>query len=83
MRGKMNEIYNKYLKIADSLDIIDETLAEVEYAELKEKGLELVHTAGQFSKELHELIVRYDPVFNEYEGECLKPYEFPKLRNVG
>ena len=51
----------------------------MEYSELKEKGLEMVHTAGQFSKELHELIMRYDSVFSEYEGECLKPYQ---LRNV-
>jgi hypothetical protein len=64
--NQLDEIYNNYLSIADALDEIDETLSDVDTSELMEKGLELIHTAGQFSKALHAIIMEYDPIFNEY-----------------
>jgi hypothetical protein len=81
MGNDLDKLSNYFLQVADILDKIDAVLVDINASEFKEKGLELVNTSGQFSKELHELIMRYDPSFNEYEVECrIMPYLFPELK---
>jgi hypothetical protein len=77
----LDKLFNHFLQIADILDKIDDILMDINASELKQSGLDLVMVAGQFSKELHELITRHDPAFNEYEVECkIMPYLFPELK---
>jgi len=75
----LERIYYDFMDISADLDAMDEVLADIDLAELKDKGLELVHAAGYFSKELHELVMRYDPSFKQYHKTSIVPYRFPSI----